>query len=129
MRHRHRRLRLRDGYPRHAPPGLRCRLRKHTRTVGRVAMDMLFADLGPVPEAAAGSPVTLWGAGLSADEVAGEARVPVSYELLCALSPRVAGDRERMMAKAKSATPVPSAAAIARKWQGSARIAAAWNPS
>jgi len=36
---------------------------KHTRTVGRVAMDMLFADLGPVPEAAAGSPVTAVGRG------------------------------------------------------------------
>jgi alanine racemase len=79
-----------DGYPRHAPigtPVLVCG--KRTRTVGRVAMDMLFADLTGIPEAAVGSPVTLWGEGLSADEVAASAGT-VSYELLCALSPRVA---------------------------------------
>lgn len=78
-----------DGYPRHASIGtpiLVCG--KRTRTVGRVAMDMLFADLGGIPEAAVGSPVTLWGEGLSADEVAASAGT-VSYELLCALSPRV----------------------------------------
>jgi alanine racemase len=78
-----------DGYPRHAPTGtpvLVCG--KRTRTVGRVAMDMLFADLTGIPEASVGSPVTLWGEGLSADEVAASAGT-VSYELLCALSPRV----------------------------------------
>ncbi len=78
-----------DGYPRHAPTGTPIVVcGKRTRTVGRVAMDMLFADLGAVPEAAVGSPVTLWGVGLSADEVAASAGT-VSYELLCALSPRV----------------------------------------
>lgn len=78
-----------DGYPRHAPIGtpiLVCG--KRTRTVARVAMDMLFADLTGIPAAAVGSPVTLWGEGLSADEVAASAGT-VSYELLCALSPRV----------------------------------------
>jgi len=78
-----------DGYPRHAPTGtpvLVCG--KRTRTLGRVAMDMLFADLTGIPEAVLGSPVTLWGEGLSADEVAVSAGT-VSYELLCALSPRV----------------------------------------
>ena len=78
-----------DGYPRHAPIGtpiLVCGRR--TRTVARVAMDMLFADLTGIPEAVVGSPVTLWGEGLSADEVAASAGT-VSYELLCALSPRV----------------------------------------
>jgi alanine racemase len=78
-----------DGYPRHAPTGtpiLVCG--KRTRTLGRVAMDMLFADLTGIPEATIGSPTTLWGEGLSADEVAASAGT-VSYELLCALSPRV----------------------------------------
>ena len=78
-----------DGYPRHAPTGtpiLVCGRR--TRTLGRVAMDMLFADLTGIPEAAVGSPVTLWGEGLSADEVAASAGT-VSYELLCAISQRV----------------------------------------
>jgi len=78
-----------DGYPRHAPTGtpvLVCG--KRTRTLGRVAMDMLFADLTGIREGAVGSPVVLWGEGLSADEVAASAGT-VSYELLCALSPRV----------------------------------------
>src|SRR6266480_7451508 len=78
-----------DGYPRHAPTGtpiLVCGRR--TRTLGRVAMDMLVADLSGIPEAAVGSPVTLWGEGLSADEVAASAGT-VSYALLCAISQRV----------------------------------------
>ena len=78
-----------DGYPRHAPTGtpvLVCGRR--TQTVGRIAMDMLFTDLTGIKEAAVGSPVTLWGEGISADEVAAKAGT-VSYELLCALSLRV----------------------------------------
>ncbi len=82
-----------DGYPRHAPgsdaagtPILVDGVR--TRTVGRVAMDMLYVDLAPVPKAGVGSRVTLWGRGLGADEVATAAST-VSYELLCALAPRV----------------------------------------
>jgi alanine racemase len=78
-----------DGYPRHAPTGTPVLVGgRRTRTVGRVAMDMLFADLTGNPQAAIGTPVTLWGEGLSADEVATSAGT-VSYELLCALSPRV----------------------------------------
>jgi alanine racemase len=49
---------------------------------------MLFADITGIPEAGVGSEVTLWGEGLSADEVAA-ASGTVSYELLCALTPRV----------------------------------------
>lgn len=78
-----------DGYPRHAPTGTPILVAgKRTRTVGRVAMDMLVADLTGIAQAQVGSPVTLWGEGLSADEVAASAGT-VSYELLCALSPRV----------------------------------------
>jgi len=82
-----------DGYPRHAP-GLRDRSTpvlvagKRAPTVGRVSMDMLCADVSAIPEARVGSPVTLWGEGLSADEVADSAGT-VSYELLCALAQRV----------------------------------------
>lgn len=82
-----------DGYPRHAP-GFADRgtpilvAGRRTRTVGRVSMDMMFVDLGPVPEATLGTEVTLWGEGLSADEVAAAAGT-VSYELLCALAERV----------------------------------------
>ena len=78
-----------DGYPRHAPTGTPVLVGgRRTRTLGRVAMDMLCADLTDMPEAGVGTPVTLWGQGLSADEVAASAGT-VSYELLCALAPRV----------------------------------------
>lgn len=82
-----------DGYPRHAPgsndsntPVLVAGARTHT--VGRVSMDMLCVDLSEIPQAGVGSPVTLWGDGLSADEVAASAGT-ISYELLCALASRV----------------------------------------
>jgi alanine racemase len=51
-------------------------------------MDMITVDLSGIPEACVGSPVVLWGDGLSADEVAAAAGT-VSYELLCALAARV----------------------------------------
>jgi alanine racemase len=41
-----------------------------------------------VPGAAAGTPVTLWGEGLSCDEVAAAAGT-LSYELLCKITARV----------------------------------------
>jgi alanine racemase len=78
-----------DGYPRHAPTGTPVLVNgKRTRTVGRVSMDMICVDISDIPEAYIGAPVTLWGEGLPADEVAAAAGT-VSYELLCALSPRV----------------------------------------
>jgi alanine racemase len=78
-----------DGYPRHAPGGTPVLVNgRRTRTLGRVSMDMLCVDLDGMPDARVGTAVTLWGAGLSADEVAAAAGT-VSYELLCALAPRV----------------------------------------
>ncbi len=78
-----------DGYPRHAPTGTPIMVGgKRTRTVGRVSMDMLFADLTGIPTAAVGSTVILWGDRVSADEVAASAGT-VSYELLCGLGQRV----------------------------------------
>ncbi|HXM83985.1 MAG TPA: alanine racemase [Burkholderiales bacterium] len=78
-----------DGYPRHAPSGTPALVNgKRTRTVGRVSMDMICIDISGMPDAYIGSPVTLWGEGLSADEVAAAAGT-LSYELLCALAPRV----------------------------------------
>ena len=82
-----------DGYPRHAPgnnvqstPVLVSGA--HTRTIGRVSMDMLAVDLTNIPHAHVGAPVTLWGEGLSADEVA-KAAGTVSYELFCGVTARV----------------------------------------
>lgn len=82
-----------DGYPRSAPgfnhqgtPIIVSGVR--TVTVGRVSMDMLAADITRIPEANIGAEVTLWGEGLSAEEVAGAAGT-LSYELLCAVAQRV----------------------------------------
>jgi alanine racemase len=78
-----------DGYPRHAPSGTPVLVNgKRARTVGRVSMDMICVDITDIADAYIGSPVTLWGAGLSADEVAAAAGT-LSYELLCALASRV----------------------------------------
>ncbi len=87
-----------DGYPRHAPTGTPVLVDGvRTRIVGRVSMDMVTVDLTPVPEARTGSVVTLWGqsggqsakgAVLPIDEVA-HAAGTVSYELMCAVAPRV----------------------------------------
>lgn len=78
-----------DGYPRHAPNGTPIHVAgKPTHTVGRVSMDMLFADITDIPQADVGSPVELWGKHNPVDAVA-EAAGTVGYELLCALAPRV----------------------------------------
>ena len=78
-----------DGYPRHAPTGTPVLVNgKRTRIVGRVSMDMITVDISDIPEAGIGTAVTLWGEGLSADEVAASAGT-LSYELVCALAPRV----------------------------------------
>jgi alanine racemase len=78
-----------DGYPRHAPTGTPILVGGvRTRIVGRVSMDKICVDLTGVVGAGIGSPVTLWGDGLPCDEVA-HAAGTISYELLCALAPRV----------------------------------------
>ena len=91
-----------DGYPRHAPTGTPVLVDGvRTRTVGRVSMDMLTVDLDPVPAARVGTSVTLWGEGLSCDEVAAAAGT-VSYELLCATrGARPAGRPLRMATRPK----------------------------
>ncbi|HEY0877910.1 MAG TPA: alanine racemase [Zeimonas sp.] len=78
-----------DGYPRHAPTGTPVAVDGvRTRTVGRVAMDMLMVDLSPVPDAQLGARVELWGEAVAIDEVANAAGT-IGYELMCALAPRV----------------------------------------
>jgi alanine racemase len=78
-----------DGYPRQAPTGTPILVGgRRTRTVGRVSMDKICVDLDGIPGAAIGTPVTLWGEGLPADEVASAAGT-VAYELFCALAGRV----------------------------------------
>lgn len=78
-----------DGYPRHAPSGTPIQVAgRRTRTVGRVAMDMLMVDLSGLPDANIGSEVELWGDSLPIDEVA-QAAGTIGYELMCAITPRV----------------------------------------
>ncbi|MFO6420553.1 alanine racemase [Hylemonella sp. W303a] len=87
-----------DGYMRVAPTGTPVLVDGvRTRLVGRVSMDMLTVDLEPVRQAGltadVGSEVTLWGrasngAVLAIDEVA-RAAGTLSYELMCAVAPRV----------------------------------------
>lgn len=83
-----------DGYPRHCSTGTPVLVEGvRTRLVGRVSMDMIAVDLTPVPHAAFGSEVTMWGrasngAVLAIDEVAASAGT-LGYELMCALAPRV----------------------------------------
>lgn len=91
-----------DGYPRHAPGGTDRAtpvLVRGVRTqlVGRVSMDMLAVDLTPVEAHGGpchvGEEVVLWGhsrygATLSIDDVA-QAAGTISYELMCAVAPRV----------------------------------------
>jgi len=78
-----------DGYPRHAATGTPVLVNgRRTRIVGRVSMDMITIDISDIPAAGIGTPVTLWGEGLSADEVAAAAGT-LSYELLCKLTARV----------------------------------------
>ena len=86
-----------DGYPRHAGQFSNCQqlhgvpivvAGRLTQTLGRVSMDMLFADLTDIPEANVGAPVELWGKQVPVDAVA-EACGTIGYELLCAVAPRV----------------------------------------
>ncbi|MCS4505145.1 alanine racemase [Arhodomonas aquaeolei] len=78
-----------DGYPRHAPNGTPVLVDgRRAALAGRVSMDMLCVDLRGHPGAAVGAPVTLWGRGLPAEEVAGRCGT-IAYELFCRLTPRV----------------------------------------
>jgi alanine racemase len=78
-----------DGYPRHAPTGTPIRVAdRMTRTLGRVSMDMLCADLTELPDAGVGARVVLWGEGAPVERVAAAAGT-VGYQLLCMVAPRV----------------------------------------
>jgi len=88
-----------DGYPRHCDSGTPVLVDGiRTQTVGRVSMDMLAVDLGPVLMARGapyiGCEVTLWGRSacngtvLPIDEVA-HAGGTIGYEPMCALAQRV----------------------------------------
>ena len=81
-----------DGYPQGAQNGTPVLVNgQRCSTVGRVSMDMLTVDLRGQPDARPGDPVTLWGRGLPAEEVAEYSGSSV-YELLT----RMPGRRVRV---------------------------------
>lgn len=77
-----------DGYPRRAPNGTPVLIRgRRYRLAGRVSMDMITVDVTD-SDVALGDVVTLWGTGISADEIAGHCQT-IAYELFCQVTPRV----------------------------------------
>ncbi|MEM7357874.1 MAG: alanine racemase [Pseudomonadota bacterium] len=77
-----------DGYPRHAKSGTSVWVNDSlVPLIGRVSMDMLTVDLGPV-QAKVGDPVVLWGAENPVETVANSAGT-IAYELCCGILPRV----------------------------------------
>ncbi len=58
------------------------------RQIGRICMDLCMLDVTDVPEAAVGSVATVFGGLVSADELAAAADT-ITYELCCAVSPRI----------------------------------------
>lgn len=90
-----------DGYPYAAPTGTPVLLRgRRTRTVGRVAMNVLAIDLDDFPGVRTGEPVTLWGdPALPLGEVA-QASGLIAEAVQCGLTKRlpvhVIGGRSRV---------------------------------
>ena len=79
-----------DGYPRHAPAGTPLLVNDaRTQLIGRVSMDLMSVDLRHQPTAKPGDPVTLWGRGLPAEEVAAHVG-SIAYELVSRIATRVA---------------------------------------
>ncbi len=61
---------------------------RRARQVGTICMDMCMVDITGMDDVRVGDVVTVFGQGLGADEQAEKAGT-ISYELLCAVSPRV----------------------------------------
>ncbi len=86
-----------DGYPRHAQDGtpvwVAGAAEDDSDTIcpiaGQVSMDMLTIDLREAPKAKVGTVVELWGNQVPVDDVA-QMSGTIGYELLCALTARVA---------------------------------------
>ncbi|MEY8204926.1 MAG: alanine racemase [Bermanella sp.] len=77
-----------DGYPRSARPGTPVVIAgQECPLVGRVSMDMITVDVSRC-QVKLGDTATLWGVGLSVDEVA-KCCATLSYELFCQLTQRV----------------------------------------
>jgi alanine racemase len=78
-----------DGYTRRLDHGAPVLVRgRRAPLAGRISMDMIAVDVTLIPEASVGDEVTLWGAGLPVEEIAGLADT-IPYELVCAVAQRV----------------------------------------
>ena len=78
-----------DGYPRHASGGAPVWVAgRISKTVGRVAMDLLSVDLSGIEHAEVGAEVVLWGPELPVEQIA-RAAGTISYELTCGITRRV----------------------------------------
>ncbi|WP_026374821.1 alanine racemase [Aestuariibacter salexigens] len=78
-----------DGYPRSARSGTPVLINgQRASLVGRVSMDMITVDVTDIGRVNIGDPCILWGADLSANEVASWAGT-IGYELITRLPPRV----------------------------------------
>ncbi len=58
------------------------------KQIGRICMDLCMLDITDLPEARVGSVATVFGGLVSVDELANKAGT-ISYELCCAVSPRI----------------------------------------
>ncbi len=78
-----------DGYPRYAKAGTPVLVNgRRAPLIGRVSMDMITVDLETQPHAKPGDPVTLWGDGLTVEEIALCADT-IPYTLVCGVTQRV----------------------------------------
>jgi len=78
-----------DGYPRYAKAGTPVLVNGlRVPLIGRVSMDMITVDLETQPQAKPGDPVTLWGEGLSVEEIA-QCADTIPYTLVCGITQRV----------------------------------------
>lgn len=78
-----------DGLPRSLATGTPVLVNgRRAPLVGRVAMDMIAADVTELPEVEVGTRCVLWGRGLEVTEIAAHAGT-IAYELLCGVRARV----------------------------------------
>jgi alanine racemase len=78
-----------DGYPRYAKAGTPVLVNgRRVPLIGRVSMDMITVDLETQPQAKPGDPATLWGDGLTVEEIALCAHT-IPYTLVCGVTQRV----------------------------------------
>lgn len=79
-----------DGYPRCAPSGTPVLVNgREVPIAGRVAMDMICVDLGPLATDKVGDRVVMWGEGLPVERIADITKVS-AYELITRLTSRLA---------------------------------------